>query len=166
MSIWDRLDPKREASPEVVAVLDGFLTAGTLTSVHYVGYAHEPILRVLHRHLGAAFSVTDIADRFGAGAQFFWEGDGDYPGQARPDWLEGILFYQEGIPRTDLLIWDAPWRDPEQCSAIVESRKPKHLLFADAACSVTPHPAYSWTFGPGYSLGTLTASRAKSECEK
>lgn len=155
MSIWNDFDSTREARPEVLAVLDELLTSHAVKSVHYVGYAHEPVLRLLHRHLSTSFSVMDMPDRYETGAAFFWEGDDSYPGPARPDWLEGVSFYQEGIPNADLLIWDAPWSFSGQLSAITERHKPTHLLLVDEACSEASHPAYSWGIFPTYALGTL-----------
>ncbi len=160
MSIWDELDSTREARPEVLAALDELLTSRAVASVHYAGYAHEPVLRLLHRHFGNAFSVMDFPDRYGSGAAFFWEGDGDYPGPDRPDWLEGVPFWQEGVPDADLLIWDMPWSHPGQLSAITERHQPTYLLLVDEACSAASHPAYSWSIFPTYALGTLKTHNA------
>jgi hypothetical protein len=143
MSFWDELDSTREARPEVLTALDALFTSHTVTSAHYAGYAHEAVLRLLTRHLGTSFSVMDMPDRYGTGAAFFWEGDDDCPAPARPDWLEEVLFYQEGVPDADLFIWDVPWSYPEQFSAIIERHQPTHLLLVDEACSAAPHPAYS-----------------------
>ena len=159
MSIWNELDPTREARPEVLAALDELLTSRAVASVHYAGYAHEPVLRLLHRHLGTAFSVMDMPDRYETGAAFFWEDDGECPGPDRPDWLEGVQFLQEGVPDADLLIWDAPWSYAEQLSAITERHQPKYLLLMDEACSAASLPAYSWTKFPNYTLGSLESPR-------
>ena len=152
-------DLTREARPEILAVIDDLLSSHAVSSVHYTGYAYEPILRLLHRHLGTSFSVMDMPDRYHTGAAFFWEGDEDYPGPARPDWLEDVPFYQEGFPDSDLLIWDTPWSHAGQLAAIIERRRPTHLLLVDEACSAT-HTAYSWALFPTYALGTLNIRNA------
>jgi len=157
MSIWDELDSTRQARPEVLTVIDELLSARAVTSVHYAGYAHESVLRLLHRHLGTAFTVMDYPDRYSTGAEFFWEGEGGYPGPGRPDWLEGVAFCQEGIPAADLLIFDVPWSAPDQLSAILERHRPQHLLLADEACSGASHPDYSWAVFPRHAHGTLNS---------
>lgn len=162
MSIWSRLDPTREVRPEVLAVVDQLLTAGAVASVHYAGYAHEAVFRLLHHHLGTVFSVMDFPDRYHTGAAFFWEDGGDYPGPRRPAWLEGVQFYQEGWPGADLLIWDAPFR-PGQLAAVISRRRPTHLLLVDEACSEASHPAYSWIVFPTYALGILESAAPAPE---
>lgn len=109
-----------------------------------------------------AHSTTDegpkVANSFrpNTGAAFFWDGPDDYPGPCRPDWLEGVLFFQEGGPKKmDLLIWDVPFSHPDQLAAITERHRPTHLLLVDEACSAASHPAYSWVIFPTYALGTL-----------
>jgi len=148
----------------VLTVLDELLTTRAVTSVHYVGYAHEPVLRLLHRHLGTAFSVLDYPDRYNTGAAFFWDGpdeDDPYPYPGRPDWLNGVLFFQEGGPKKmDLLIWDMPFSHPGQLAAITERHRPTHLLLVDEACSEASHPAYSWVIFPTYALGILKSRNA------
>lgn len=159
----DELDT-REARPQVLAAIDELLITGAVTSVHYAGYAHESVFRLLHRHLGTAFSVMDFADRYHTGVEFFWEeADGDYPYPHRPDWLEGVLFYQEGVPNADLLIWDMPCSHPGQLAAIIDRsiashHQPTHLFLVDEACSEASHPAYSWAMFPFYALGTLKSA--------
>ena len=157
MPLWDERDAGRTAPTGVLAIIERLLSTGAVTSVHYFGYAHESVLRLLHRHLGTAFTVTDYPDRYSTGAEFFWEGEGECPGPGRPDWLEGVAFYQEGIPDADLLIFDVPWSAPDQLSAILERHRPKHLLLADEACSGASHPDYSWAVFPRYAHGTLNS---------
>lgn len=156
MSSQDKFDSTRQAHPEFLAALDALLSTRAGILVHYVGYAHEPVLRLLLQHLGATFSVTDTYDRFRTGADFFWEDLEDRPGPGRPEWLAGVKFYYEGIPRIDLLLWDTPWRDPEQLFNLLKRRQPQRLLLVDEACSAASHPAYSWTLFPTHALGTLT----------
>lgn len=93
MAFWDKFDPAREAHAEVLAFLDALLAEHPGISAHYTGYAHKPILRILHRHLGVKFSVMDCPDRYYTGVTFFWEEeDGEFPFPARPEWLRGVLF--------------------------------------------------------------------------
>ena len=160
MPIWDKLDSTRTARPEVVAIIDELLKTHAIESVHYVGYAHEPILRLLHRYLGSAFTVMDFADRYHSGAAFLWEGPGDYPGQIRPDWLEGVSFYEEGAPDSELLIWDMPWTHHGQLSDIIKRHAPNCLLLVDEACAEALHPAYTWEVFPFCALGTVRTALA------
>ena len=97
----------------------------------------------------------DMPDRYHTGAAFFPEGEADTPGPARPEWLAGVPFYEEGFPESDLLIWDTPWSHTEQLAAILKRHQPTHLLLVDEACSAATHPAYSWALFPTYALGTL-----------
>ena len=197
MSIWNELDPEREAKPEFLAFLDGLLTfrPGTLrqvdpdqgtislearvggrpkTLVHYMGYAHEPVLRLLHRHLGTNFSVMDIYDRFGIEKAACWEEDyfveGDskysrkYPGPDRPDWLVGVPFCFEGAPYAELLIVDWLWnyQDPlADLSSNIPYDQPAQILLADEACSAASHPDYTWFISQTYALGTRKSSASE-----
>jgi len=155
MPCWGDLDPTREAQAEVLAFLDQFLSDHAGISVHYIGYAHEPMLRILHRHLGIKFSVMDVPDRYSTGMSFFWEEeDGEFPGPARPEWLRGVPFYQEGAPEADLQIQDIRWRDSGQLAALV-ARHPTYFLLIDEARFGAHVPEYSWTYGLHYSFGTL-----------
>jgi hypothetical protein len=154
MSFRSGFDPEREAKAEFLALLEKLLGSGVVTSAHYVGYAHESILRLLQRHLGTGFSVMDMPDRFHTGAAFFWEEDYPYPHE-RPNWLEGVKFYQEGCPRADLFIRDVPWGSADPLSAIINLHPPTYVLLADEAIAAATHPAYTWTVLPACALGKL-----------
>jgi hypothetical protein len=148
VSASDQRDPTRTAKPEVVAALDALLASGGIRSAHYVGYAHEPILRVLHKHFGTQFSVMDYWNRFGIETEFDYDSGERIHENRRPDWLDGVSFYSEGGPAAELMIWDMPWHYPDQLSAIVAfkfKRPPTHLFLVDEACSEPLHPGYVWS---------------------
>lgn len=87
-----------------VGALDDLLASGAVPSAHYVGYAHEPILRVLCKHFGSNFSLMDYWSRYGTETEF-----DDDTGERRhenecPEWLAGVPFYYEGELAAELLI--------------------------------------------------------------
>jgi len=149
-------DPsKSEVAPEVVLFLEQLLATGAVGSAHYAGYAHEAVLRVLHRKFGTKFSVMDWCDRYGIGAAFFADSPDEVPASRRPEWLHGVAFSQEGRPRTDLLIWEGPWGEPSHSWEKLQWHRPKHLLLVGEAVAAAEHPDYQWTHFPGFAHGIL-----------
>jgi hypothetical protein len=157
-------DPNRSARPEVLEGLRQVLLRPCVASVHYGGYAHEPILRLLKEHFGTDFSVFDYWDRWLAGAAFFRESE-DGPCPQRPEWLEGVPFYVEGFPRTDLLIWDFGWLWPEAWDWLKRGGRllPFYVFLVDEAREAAAYPAYDWEHTEYYSLGVLNPDSVKSE---
>jgi hypothetical protein len=153
-------DKKRVARPKVLAVIEKLVTTSRAKKVHYLGYAHEPVLRLLLKHVAKdRLVVTDRWDRYHTGAAFFWEGEefGGLPCPGRPEWLEGVPFCQDGIPRADLLIWDVPVELPEAVNDYLHGQSsrqpPEFVLLVDEGCAIAGHPDYAWTIKDGYALG-------------
>jgi hypothetical protein len=154
----NKKDKNRTERPEVLALVEQLLTSGDVRSAHYCGYAHEPLLRLLHRHLGTGFTVMDLWDRYGIEACWWWDEE-DYgmpcPGDRRPDWLEGVSFYFEGCPGGDLHIYDGPWY-AEYLASLVERRSPQpiYVVLAEEAVTCAGHADYIWADLKFCTLGT------------
>lgn len=142
-------------SPDTLESLGQLFADKGLRSAHYSGSAHESILRVLSQHLGTAFSVTDFPDRYGTGAAFFWEGDQPAPVPAIPDWLEGVAFYHEGMPRTDLLVVDVRWFDNQRLLNMLSRRRIRHVFVNGPMPAEACHPAYVWSVMRDHGKGVL-----------
>jgi hypothetical protein len=157
-----RFDENRCADPEVVAALDALLASGSVKLAHYVGYAHEAILRVLHEHLGNAFSLMDYWNRYGVETELDWETGERVHESRRPDWLRDTRFFTEGGPTCpDLLIWDMPL-SPERLLQVIDRpdmRRPVYLLLAHEARTAAGHPDYTWTIERTHALGYCAACR-------
>ncbi len=148
-------DKNRIAKPETLAVLQQLLATGDIKSAHYIGYAHEPILRLLIEHLGSSCSVGDYWDRYHCGAAFFADEDVVHLIPERPKWLEGIPFFFEGLPQADLYVQDVPL-DGDSCLTLLRRRgrlPPDYILLADEAKVCAGDPDYDWTITPDYALG-------------
>lgn len=120
-------------SAEVVELIICVIRSSGLHSVHYTGAADEGLLRALLAHEPKLeLSVMDMPDRWETGFAFFWdERDfGNNLATDRPEWLEGIPFYQEGAPDHEIAIRDWPWDSSDQLRKIVRftGRKPPALL--------------------------------------
>src|SRR5690348_8915032 len=50
--------------PETLALLDGWLERKEVVKVCYIGDLQDPILEVLHRHLGWNYDVVDYTSRY------------------------------------------------------------------------------------------------------
>jgi hypothetical protein len=154
MPYWDQYDEKRQAKPEVVAAIDNLLSSGSVKTVRYAGYAHEPILETLFRHLGKTFTVMDMPDRYRMEAAFHWEEeDRPFPGPPLPKFLLGVHFHFDGWPRSqlDLVIYDAA--PGFRLDRIFEHTRPILLLLADEGLAAASHPDYEWSRFPTYALG-------------
>jgi len=127
-----------DLSAENVALILDIIRASGFRTVHYTGRADESLLRgLLGVQPSLEVSVMDMPDRWGTGYAFHYdESDfGNNLPRDRPDWLEGIPFYQEGSSEHEIAIYDWPWNSFDQLDQIVKftGRQPAKLiiLFGD-----------------------------------
>jgi hypothetical protein len=177
-------DPPPDHPPALVAQIMEIVLVSPFRTLHYTGGADEGMLRaLLADRERLEVTVMDLPDRWGSGWSFFWEeGKGELP--ARPEWLEGVPFYQEGASDHEIALRDCPWDSLDQFDLIVAftgCRPPKLvLLFGRAGMVKTgeeriwedgewklkkldlfkpltiTHPAYDWE-----TLGDLRVGRWK-----
>ena len=145
-------DPtQQDLPPEDVAALLQVVRESGFQSVHYTGRADEGLLRgLLGMRPALKVTVMDIPDRWKTGSAF-WDDDEeleDIPCRRRPDWLEGVPFYQEGAPAHDVSVRDWPWDSNDQLKRIVEfsaRRRPRLIiLFGDAEFHQNPREALAY----------------------
>lgn len=107
---------------ELVREIVEIIRSSGLRTVHYTGGADEGLLRALIGHRPPLeVSVMDMPDRWGTGYAFFYEERefGNCLPRERPDWLDGIPFYQEGAPDHDIGLRDWPWDSCDHLERIV-----------------------------------------------
>ena len=132
--------PSQEDLPaESVALILDIIRGSGFRAVHYTGRADENLLRGL---LGAQpsleVSVMDMPDRWGTGYAFHYDESefGNNLPRDRPDWLEGIPFYQEGASEHEIGIYDWPWCSSHQFQRMTAftGRQPPRMviLFGNA----------------------------------
>lgn len=120
-------------SAEAVEQIISVIRSSGLRSVHYIGGADENLLRgLIDIQPPLEVSAMDMPDRWRTGFAFFWD-EVDFPKTPcpeQPEWLSGILFYQEGAPDHEIGIFDWPWHSRDQLREIVRftGRKPPALL--------------------------------------
>ena len=121
------------SAENVTLILEVIRDSGYLT-VHYTGRADENLLRgLLGMQPALEVSGMDMPDRWKSGSRYFWDEreacGSEYP--ECPDWLEGILFYQEGASEHEIAIRDWPWHSSDQMDRIIRSnpRRPPPKLW-------------------------------------
>ena len=143
----------------LIAQIMETVLASPFRAVHYIGGADEGLLRSLLAYRGRLeVTVMDMPDRWGTGACFWWE-EGSPEPPSRPDWLEGIPFYQEGAADHDILLRDWAWDYEGQLAAMVAftgRRPPKLTLLFGQAELYAEHPEYAWE-----TKGELRIGRSK-----
>jgi hypothetical protein len=98
----------RQIGPEAVEAVAAYLKDRGIRSVHYFGNADDGLIRRL-KSTGAELTITDYFNRWGAETLFHI---GDELSECeceklrRPEWLQGVTFCFEGLPRGDLLLVD------------------------------------------------------------
>ena len=123
------LPAQEDLSAENVALILDIIRGSEYRTVHYTGRADENVLRGL---VGGKppleVSVMDMPDRWGTGYAFHYDERefGNNLPIDRPDWLEGILFYQEGASDHEIAIRDWPWDSSDQMDRIIRfsTRRP------------------------------------------
>ena len=170
---WDSRNAEiPDLAADTISHILAAIASSGLRTVHYTGAADEGLLRALVAHEPTLeLSVMDILDRWGTGYAF-WYDEREFRNclpRDRPDWLEGISFYQEGAPDHEIAIRDWPWDSSDQLEKIIAftGRKPPKLLIFTAlalmnVCSVSgmfeshwaerevlrpmpfQHPKYDW----------------------
>ena len=128
------LPAQEDLSAENVALILDIIRDSEYRTVHYTGRADESLLRALLSHQPKLeVSVMDMPDRWGTGYAFHYDERefGNNLPRERPDWLEGILFYQEGAPDHEIGIRDWPWSSSNQIDRIVRfsTRRPPPKLW-------------------------------------
>jgi hypothetical protein len=133
------LPSQEDLSTENVALILDIIRGSGYRTVHYTGRADENLLRgLLGEQPGLEVSVMDMPDRWKSGSRFFWDEreacGSEYP--ECPDWLEGILFYQEGASEHEIGIYDWPWFSCHQFQGMTAftGRQPPRMviLFGNA----------------------------------
>ena len=168
-----------EHPPELVARIMEIILSSGLRSVHYTGSADEGLLRAMIAHKPLLkVSVMDMPDRWGTGYAFWYDERefGNCLPRERPDWLDGVPFYQEGAPDHEVGIRDCPWDSARQFWKIVAftGRRPPliviHFGKADTVdayvCEdgesrlsepvekrMIDHPSYTWEEHNGLRIG-------------
>jgi hypothetical protein len=180
-----RSDLPPDHQPALIAQIMEIILASPFRTVHYTGGADEGLLRaLLADRKRLEVTVMDMLDRWSSGWSFFWEeGMGEPPD--RPEWLEGVPFYQEGASDHEIALRDWPWESLDQFDRIVAftgCRPPKLVLLFGRAGRVETgkerihedgelklktrdvhepliitHPAYDWE-----TLGELRVGRWKA----
>jgi hypothetical protein len=180
-----RSDLPPDHQPALIAQIMEIILASPFRTVHYTGGADEGLLRaLLADRKRLEVTVMDMLDRWSSGWSFFWEeGMGEPPD--RPEWLEGVPFYQEGASDHEIALRDWPWESLDQFDRIVAftgCRPPKLVLLFGRAGRVETgkerihedgelklktrdvhepliitHPAYDWE-----TLGVLRVGRWKA----
>jgi len=126
-----RSDLPPDHQPALIAQIMEIILASPFRTVHYTGGADEGLLRaLLADRKRLEVTVMDMLDRWSSGWSFFWEeGMGEPPD--RPEWLEGVPFYQEGSSDHEIALRDWPWESLDQFDRIVAftgCRPPKLVL--------------------------------------
>jgi hypothetical protein len=126
-----RSDLPPDHQPALIAQIMEIILASPFRTVHYTGGADEGLLRaLLADRKRLEVTVMDMLDRWSSGWSFFWEeGMGEPPD--RPEWLEGVPFYQEGASDHEIALRDWPWESLDQFDRIVAftgCRPPKLVL--------------------------------------
>jgi hypothetical protein len=174
--------------PALIAQIMEIVLASPFRTLHYTGGADEGMLRaLLADRERLEVTVMDMPDRWETGYAF-WYDEREFGGRLpreRPEWLEGVPFYQEGASDHEIALRDWPWESLDQFDRIVAftgCRPPKLVLLfgqADTAQVGTTrvwnysahdveerdnfekltlmHPAYDWE-----TLGDLRVGRWKA----
>jgi len=132
---WDRKTAKvPDLSAETISQILAAITSSGRSTVHYTGAADEGLLRALVAHEPKLeVSVMDMPDRWGTGYAFHYDERefGQNLPRERPEWLEGIPFYQEGASDHEIAIRDWPWGSSDQMDRIIRfsPRRPPPKLW-------------------------------------
>lgn len=183
-----RSDLPPDHPPALIAQIMEIVLASPFRTVHYAGGADEGLLRaLLADRERLEVTVMDMPDRWETGYAF-WYDEREFGGRLpreRPEWLEGVPFYQEGAEDHEIALRDCPWSWQTQFDDIVafDGRRPPGLvlLFKGAGLVKTgeeriredgelklktrdvhepliiTHPAYDWE-----TLGDLRVGRWKA----
>jgi hypothetical protein len=145
-----RSDLPPDHPPALIAQIMEIVLALPFRTVHYTGWADEGLLRALLAYRERLeVTVMDMPDRWSLGRSFFWEeGMGEPPD--RPEWLEGVPFYQEGASDHEIALRDCPWDSLDQFDRIVAftgCRPPKLVLLFGRADQVKTGEERIWEDG-------------------
>lgn len=143
--------------PEVIAEIVRIAREVSARSIHYVGYADAELLKALKNCGDYKLSIMDMFNRTNRSTHF-WndEFEVDLDKHPVPDWMDGIVSYEEGAPDADLLLRDIPWDFTNQFAEIVSftrTRAPKCLILFGDADLKTEHPEYLWDRGQRLTIG-------------
>ena len=169
-------------SPSAIDLILSCIKSSGYRTVHYTGAADEALLRALLTDPSELeISVMDMPDRWGTGFAFFYD-EREFPDNPpcdRPDWLDGIPFYQEGAPDHEIVIYDWPWTASDRIDRMVRlagRKAPSMLIILGLAhlCEVAyfgelengefgrgsmlreapfRHPSYAWEHHEGVWIG-------------
>lgn len=133
------LPSQKDLAPDKVSLILDIIRGSGYPTVHYTGRADENLLRgLLGMQPALEVSVMDMPDRWGTGYAFHYDERefGKNLPRERPDWLEGIPFYQEGAPAHEIGIYDWPWYSSHQFQGMTAftGRQPPRMviLFGNA----------------------------------
>lgn len=133
------LPTQEDLSDENVALILDLIRGSGYRTVHYTGRADENLQQgLVGMQPALEVSVMDMPDRWGTGYAFHYDERefGNNLPRDRPDWLEGILFYQEGAPAHEIGIYDWPWYSSHQFQGMTActGRQPPRMviLFGNA----------------------------------
>ncbi len=111
--------------PEFVGEIMGIILGSGLHKVYYTGRADEGLLRALIAHRASlAVSVMDMPDQWGVGYVSWYDEEefGENLPRERPDWLQGIPFYQEGAPSHEIALRDCKRHTQRALMGMVSQR--------------------------------------------
>lgn len=136
-----------ERTPKYLKSLKCVLHTYQPKSVHYVGYAHEEILRLLISVIKIDYvSIMDYWNRYGIETEFDYDTGERVHESLLPKEFEKVNFYIEGGAESELLIWDMPWHYKSQLEKILKFRHPvpNYILLANEAMQVKLPLNYFW----------------------
>lgn len=141
--------------PYTLTEIQEIIAATEFTTIHYTGSADESVIRALKA--GYSLSITDQYNRTNRSTHFWFEEDEiDFSLYPIPEWMDGVVSYEEGASPHEIGLRDIPWSSPDQFDKIVAftGRKPPKLviLFGEADL-LTKCPSYEWERRTGLSIG-------------
>jgi hypothetical protein len=141
--------------PYTLAEIQEIIAATPFTTIHYVGCADESVIRALKERY--SLSIMDQYNRTNRSTHFWFdETELDFCQYPIPDWMDGVVSYEEGASPHEIALRDIPWNSADQLDRIVAfavRSAPELVILFGEADLLTTCQSYEWERRTGISIG-------------